>query len=180
MSIDKFGHYSSNSQFSSIFKRELENLTGVYLDSDGHINVQQKRVKNSSLPKNDFDLTIKAYVDGKVNELKALQEKTIIKAFDQRNTRITVMEDNIIRLINLMANLDKIMDTIIEKINNLNRFVSKYLKKPAVKSSTIQIDSTLIQDKNGYAPPVDYPSIRINEKEDEKYPEVVIKPIKMR
>lgn len=179
MSIDKFGHFSSNRQFSSIFKRELENLTGVYLDSDGHINVQQKRVKNSSLPTNDFDLTIKAYVDGKVNELKALQEQTIIKAFDQRNKRITEMEDSVIRLLNLMANLDKIMNTIIEKINNLNRFVSKYLKKPAVKSSNIQIDGALIQGKNAYGQTLDYPSIIINEKGEEEYPEVIIKPVKM-
>jgi len=45
MSIDKFGHFSNYRHFSSLFEREVESLTGIYLDTDGHINVQKNELK---------------------------------------------------------------------------------------------------------------------------------------
>jgi len=89
MSIDKFGHFSNDRDFSSLFKREVESLTGIYLDTDGYINVQKKRIKNFSKPINRNDLAIKFYVDDKINEAKSHQMETITKSFQLRNKRVS-------------------------------------------------------------------------------------------
>jgi len=89
MSIDKFGRFSNDRDFSSLFKKEVESLTVIYLDTDRHINVQKKKIKNSSKPVNGNDLAIKFYVDDKISQAKSQQMETITKSFQLRNKRVS-------------------------------------------------------------------------------------------
>jgi len=89
MYIDKFGRFSNDRDFSSLFKKEVESLTVIYLDTDRHINVQKKKIKNSSKPVNGNDLAIKFYVDDKINQAKSQQMETITKSFQLRNKRVS-------------------------------------------------------------------------------------------
>jgi len=102
MSFDKFGHLSNDKDFSSLFKREVESLTGIYLHTDGHINVQKKRIKIFSKPMNGNDLAIKFYVDDKINEAKSHQMETITKPFQLRNKRVSELESKVIKIITQM------------------------------------------------------------------------------
>jgi len=95
MSIDKFSHFSNDRDFSSLFKREVESLTGIYLDTDGHINVQKKRIKNSSKPINGNDLPIKYYVDDRIHEAKSNKMETITKSFQLRNKRVSELKSKV-------------------------------------------------------------------------------------
>jgi len=102
MYIDQFGHFSNDRNFSSLFKREVESLTGICLDTDGHINVQKKKIKNSSKPINGKDFSIKFYVDDKINEAKSHQMETITKSYQLRNKRVSELESKVINMITQM------------------------------------------------------------------------------
>lgn len=147
MSIDKFGHFSNDRDFSSLFKRELESLTGVYLDTDGHINVQKKRIKNSSHPINGHDLAIKQYVDEKINSVKLEQTGEIVKSFEFRNKRVSDLESKVIKTITQIGQIDVLMTDFFDRLENVDRFINSYLRNPPPNLSTqkMEIEGTLVQ-----------------------------------
>jgi len=147
MSIDKFGHFSNDRDFSLLFKREVECLTGIYLDTDGHINVQKRRIKNSSKPINGNDLSIKFYVDDKINEAKSHQMETITKSFQLRNKRVSELESKVIKMITQMEYIHNSIKEFVDKLENFNKFINQHLKKPPpiIRSDQTQIDGIILR-----------------------------------
>jgi len=71
MSVDKFGHFSVYKERSENLKRRVSSSKELFIDEDGNLNAQNKRIKNGSKPLGNNDLAMKQYTDeilGKLGE----------------------------------------------------------------------------------------------------------------
>jgi len=50
MSFDKFGLFSVDKERSENLKRRVHSTEGSFIDEDGNLNAQNKRIKNGSKP----------------------------------------------------------------------------------------------------------------------------------
>jgi len=72
MSVDKFGHFSVDKEWSENLKRRVNSTVGLFIDKDGNLNAQNKRIKNGSKSLDNDDLATKQYTDeilGKLGKL---------------------------------------------------------------------------------------------------------------
>lgn len=67
MSVDKFGRYSKQKYNCDIFKKNASKIIGIIVDSDNNINVQNKRIKNLGVPREDADAVNKVYLQTEIN-----------------------------------------------------------------------------------------------------------------
>jgi len=44
MSVDKFGHFSVDKEWSENLKRRVNSTVGLFIDKDGNLNAQNKRI----------------------------------------------------------------------------------------------------------------------------------------
>jgi len=71
MSVDKFGHFSVDKKRLKNIKRRVKSTEGLFIDEDGNLNAQNKRIKNGTKPLDNNDLATKQYTDeilGKLGE----------------------------------------------------------------------------------------------------------------
>jgi len=71
MSVDKFEHFSVDKERSENLKRRVNSTEGLFIDEEGNLNAQNKRIKNGSKPSDNNDLATKQYTDeilGKLGE----------------------------------------------------------------------------------------------------------------
>lgn len=69
MGLDKFGRGSLADLNKNRYKSTVHINHGFTLTSDGHIDVQNKRICNLSNPKNSNDAVTKSFVDKKLHNL---------------------------------------------------------------------------------------------------------------
>jgi len=50
MSVEKFGHFSVDKERSENLKRRVKSSEGLFIDEDGNLNAQNKRIKNGTKP----------------------------------------------------------------------------------------------------------------------------------
>jgi len=48
MFVDKFRHFSVDKEWSEILKRHVKSTEGLFIDEDGNLNAQNKRIKNGT------------------------------------------------------------------------------------------------------------------------------------
>jgi len=110
MSVDKFGHFSVDKERSENLKIRVNSTEGLFIDEDGNLNAQSKRIKNGSRPLDNNDLATKQYTDEILGKLGEKLRKIITQNVNQRLTKISSLE-NKIELYNLRADsADQIFD----------------------------------------------------------------------
>jgi len=73
MSVDQFGHFSVDKERSENLKRRIKSTEGFFIDKDGNLNAQNKRIKNGTNRLDNDDLATKQFTDeilGKLGEDK--------------------------------------------------------------------------------------------------------------
>lgn len=70
MSVDKFGRYSKQKFSSSILKKNVPRIVGIIVDNDSSLNVQNKRIKNLGIPRDEADAINKGYLQAEVNRIQ--------------------------------------------------------------------------------------------------------------
>jgi len=71
MSVDKLGHFSVDKERSENLKRLVNSTEALFIDEDGNLNAQNKRIKNACKPLDNNDLATNQYTDeipGKLGE----------------------------------------------------------------------------------------------------------------
>jgi len=58
-----FGHFSVDKERSENWKRRVKSIVELFIDGDGNINAQNKRIKNGTKPLDNDDLATKQYTD---------------------------------------------------------------------------------------------------------------------
>jgi len=48
MSVDKIGHFSFDNERSENLKKRVKSTEGIFIDEDGNLNAQNKRIKNKT------------------------------------------------------------------------------------------------------------------------------------
>jgi len=69
MSVDKFGCFLNEKDYSRDITKDLEKLQSILNDYDGHLNIQRKRFKNYLPPIHENDIATKFYIDDEISKL---------------------------------------------------------------------------------------------------------------
>lgn len=86
MSVDKFGRYSKQKYNCDILKKNASKIIGIIVDSDNNLNVQNKRIKNLEIPREDADAVNKLYVQTEINRTQSqLKRGLSTEVVDIRN-----------------------------------------------------------------------------------------------
>jgi len=147
MSVDKFGHFSVDKERSENLKRRVNSTEGLFIDEDGNLNAQNKRIKNGSKPLDNNDLATKQYTDEILGKLGEDLRKIITQNVNRRLTKISSLE-NKIELNNKRADsADQIFAKILEKIKTIEDYIFKYVTKPISlpKKTTIELEGVAFQ-----------------------------------
>jgi len=141
MAVDKFGHFSVDKERSENLKRRVKSTEGLFINKDGNLNAQNKRIKNGTKPLDNNDLATKQYtveIFGKLGEdLRKIKPQNI----NRRLTKISSLE-NKIELYNKRADsADQIFAKILEKIKTIEDHIFKYVTKEISlpKKNTIEL-----------------------------------------
>jgi len=95
MSVDKFGHFSVDKERSENLKWRVNFTEGLFIDEDGNLNAQNKRIKNGSKPLDNNDLATKQYTDEILGKLGEDLRKIITHNVIRRLTKILSLENKI-------------------------------------------------------------------------------------
>jgi len=89
MSVGKFGHFSVDKERSENLKSRVKSTEGLFVDEDGNLNAQNKRIKNESKPLDNNDLATKQYTDEILEKLGEDLRKIITQNVSRRLTKIS-------------------------------------------------------------------------------------------
>lgn len=88
MSVDKFGRYSKQKYNTNILKKNVPRIVGIIVDSDNNLNVQNKRIKNLGVPRDDTDAINKGYLQAEINRTQDQLKRGL-------NTEVVSIKNNI-------------------------------------------------------------------------------------
>jgi len=142
MSVDKFGHFSVDKERPENLKRRFNSTEGLFIDEDGNLNVQNKRIKNGSKPLDNNDLATKQYTDEILGNLGEDLRKIITQNVNRRLTKISSLENKIDLNSKRADSADQIFAKILEKIKTIEDYIFKYVTKPISlpKNNTIELE----------------------------------------
>jgi len=130
MSVDKFGHFSVDKKRSENLKRRVNSTEGLFIDEDGNLNAQSKRIKNGSRPLDNNDLATKQYTDEILGKLGEDLRKIITQNVNRRLTKISSLENKIEFNNKGADSADQNFAKILEKIKTIEDYIFKYVTKP--------------------------------------------------
>jgi len=147
MSVDKFGHFSVDKERSENLKRRVNSTEGLFIDEDGNLNAQNKRIKNGSKPLDNNDLATKQYTDEILGKLGEDLRKIITQNVNRRLTKISSLENKIELNSKRADSADQIFAKILEKIKTIEDYIFKYVTKPISlpKKTTIELEGVAFQ-----------------------------------
>lgn len=123
MSVDKFGHFSVDKERSENLKRRVNSTEGLFIDEDGNLNAQNKRIKNGSKPLDNNDLATKQYTDEILGKLGEDLRKIITQNVNRRLTKISSLENKIELNSKRADSADQIFAKILEKIKTIEDYI---------------------------------------------------------
>lgn len=74
MSVDKFGHYASN---SNVLRENVSKILGIVVDSHNNLDFQNKKIKNLGAPSEDTDAVNKVYLQTQINHSQEIVKRGI-------------------------------------------------------------------------------------------------------
>lgn len=147
MSVDKFGCFLNEKEYSRDIKKGVEKFQSILNDYDGHLNIQRKRFKNSLTPIHENDIATKFYVDDEISKLVQNTSNEISKQPQKQEIfrsrpRINNIEGKVGEISKKLEFLLKTINKIVEDINEIESNIFNYIIAPTavLKSETESLE----------------------------------------
>lgn len=144
MTLDKFGCFLNEKEYSKEIEKGVEKFQSLFNDSDGNLNLQRKRFTNCLPPIHENDIATKNYVDDEIDKVfknipreiaMQPQKQAIFKVKPRINNIESKLNEFTLKIENYKTNLQKFMT----EINKTEDIIFNYLilPKSKLKSETI-------------------------------------------
>jgi len=135
MSVDKFGCFLNEKEYSRDITKGLEKFQSILNDYDGHLNVQRKRFKNSLPPIHENDIATKIYIDDEISKLVQNTSNEISKQPQKQQIfrlrpRINNIEGKVSEISKKLEFLMKTFNKVVEDINEIESNIFNYIIAP--------------------------------------------------